>query len=63
MNLPGEIANKPFIVFSARSRRCEVNPLDPCGYNVGYQLTQIFAEDLEIINREMERDMGETKKR
>jgi hypothetical protein len=55
MNLPGEIASKPFMVFGARSRWCQVDPLDPCGYNVGYQLTQILPEDLEIINRIIER--------
>jgi hypothetical protein len=55
MNLPGEIASKPFMVFGARSRWCQTDPLDPCGYNVGYQLTKITPEDLEIINRMMER--------
>jgi hypothetical protein len=55
MNLPGEIASKPFMVFGARSRWCQTDPLDPCAYNVGYQLTQILPEDLEIINRMMER--------
>jgi hypothetical protein len=55
MNLPSEIASKPFMVFGARSRWCQVDPLDPCAYNVGYQLTQIFPEDLEIINRIIEK--------
>ena len=55
MSLPGEVASKPFMVFGARSRWCQTDPLDPCGYNVGYQLTQIATEDLEIINRMMER--------
>ena len=55
MHLPGEIANKPYMVFCARSRWCEIDPLDPCAFNVGYQLTHINPEDLEIINRMMER--------
>ena len=55
MNLPSEVASKPFMVFGARSRWCQVDPLDPCAYNVGYQLTHIFPEDLEIINRMMEK--------
>lgn len=55
INLPGEIASKPFMVFGAQSRWCQADPLDPCGYNVGYQLTQITPEDLEIINRMIER--------
>lgn len=55
MNLPGEVANKLYMVFGARSRWCQVDPLDPCAYNVGYQLTNIFPEDLEIINHMMEK--------
>jgi hypothetical protein len=55
MNLPGEVANKPFMVFDARSRWCQIDPLDPCAYNIGYQLTHILPEDLEIINRMMEK--------
>ena len=55
INLPGEIASKPFMVFGAQSRWCQADPLDPCGYNVGYQLTQITPEDLKIINRMIER--------
>ena len=55
MNLPNEVASKPYMVFGARSRWCQVDPLDPCAYNVGYQLTHIFPEDLEIINRMMEK--------
>jgi hypothetical protein len=55
MNLPSEIADKPCMVFGARSRWCEIDPLDPCAYNAGYQLTHIFPEDLEIINRMLEK--------
>lgn len=55
MNLPNEIADKPSMVFGARSRWCKIDPLDPCAFNVGYQLTQIYPEDLEIINRMMEK--------
>jgi hypothetical protein len=55
MNLPGEVASKSYMVFSARSRWCQVDPLNPCAYNVGYQLTGIFPEDLEIINRMIEK--------
>jgi hypothetical protein len=63
MNLPGEVANKPYMVFGARSRWCQVDPLDPCAYNVGYQLTHIFPEDLEIINRMMEKYGRDSEKR
>jgi hypothetical protein len=62
MILPGEDASKPFIVFGARGGWSEIDPLDPCAQNVCYQLTQIFAEHLEIINCLME-NMGETTKK
>jgi len=55
MNLPGEISSKPHMVFGARSKWGRADPLDRCAYCVGYQLTQIYPEDLEIINRMMER--------
>ena len=63
MNLPSEIASKPYMVFSARSRWCQNDPLDPCAFNVGYQLTHIFPEDLEIINRMMEKYGRECEKK
>ena len=62
MNLPSEIADKPYMVFGARSRWCEIDPLDPCAFNVGYQVTQIYPEDLEIINRMMEKYGKDCKK-
>ena len=54
MDLTGEVANKPFMVFVARSKWCEVDPLDPFVYNVGFQLINIAPSDLEIINRMIE---------
>jgi hypothetical protein len=55
MNLTSEVADKPFMVFMARSRWCQVDPIDPYVYNVGCQLTQISPADLEIFNRMMEK--------
>ena len=55
LNLPNELADKSFMVFRARSRWCKIDPLDPCSYNVGYQLTHISQDDLKIFNRMMER--------
>ena len=64
MNLASEVADKPFMEFIARSRWCNVDPIDPYVYNTGYQLIQISPGDLEIFNRMMEkygRDYGERK--
>jgi hypothetical protein len=55
MNLTGEVADKPFMIFVARSKWCKVDPLDPYVYNVGYQLIHISPGDLEIFNRIMEK--------
>jgi hypothetical protein len=55
LNLTSEVADKPFMVFVARSKWCKVDPLDPFIYNVGYQLVQIAPEDLEIFNRMIEK--------
>ena len=51
LDLTREMANKPSMVFEARSKWCKVDPLDPFCFNVGFQLTGISPEDLEIFNR------------
>jgi hypothetical protein len=55
MDLTSEVANKPHMVFVARSKWCEVDPLDPFVYNVGFQLINIAPPDLNIINRMIEK--------
>jgi hypothetical protein len=42
------------MVFVARSKWCEVDPLDPFIYNVGFQLVNISPGDLDIFHRMME---------
>lgn len=63
INLTSEVADKPFMVFVARSRWSNVDPLDPYVYNVGYQLIHISPGDLEIFNRMMEKYGREHDKR
>jgi hypothetical protein len=55
MDLTSEVANKPSMVFIARSKWCEVDPLDPFLYNVGFQLINIAPSDIEIFQRMMEK--------
>jgi len=55
MDLTSEVADKPTMTFVARSKWCEVDPLDPFVYNVGFQLINIAPGDLNIINRMMEK--------
>ena len=55
MDLTSEVANKPAMAFVARSKWCEVDPLDPFIYNVGFQLINISPGDREIIGRMIEK--------
>jgi len=51
MNLTSEVADKPFMIFAARSKWCKVDPIDPYVYNIGFQLLRISSDDLEIFSR------------
>ena len=55
MDLTSEVADKPTMAFVARSKWCEVDPLDPFIYNVGFQLINISPGDHEIIKRMIEK--------
>jgi hypothetical protein len=55
MDLTSEVANKPSMVFVARSKWCKTDPLDPFVYNVGFQLINISPSDFNIINRMIEK--------
>jgi hypothetical protein len=55
MDLTGDVANKPSMVFIARCKWCEVDPLDPFLYNVGFQLINIAPSDIEVFQRMMEK--------
>jgi hypothetical protein len=51
IELTNEIANKTYMVFSARSRWCQRDNIDPNSYNVGFQITNITPGDLDIFAR------------
>jgi len=55
MDLTSEVANKPSMVFVARSKWCQQDPLDPFVYNVGFQFINISPSDFNIINRMIEK--------
>lgn len=55
MDLTSELADKPRMIFVARSRWCKVDPLDPFCYNAGFQLIEMSSEDGEIFNRLIEK--------
>ncbi|MFZ5910319.1 MAG: PilZ domain-containing protein [Chloroflexota bacterium] len=55
LDLTSDVANKPFMIFKARSKWCQSDPLDPFVYNVGFQITEIASSDMEIFNRIVEK--------
>ena len=55
IELTNEVANKSYMVFTARSRWCHTDPLDPLSYNVGFQITNMIPSDFEIFSRMFEK--------
>ena len=55
MDLTTEVSNKAYIIFSAISRWCNVDPLDPFIQNVGFEITEIGTEDSAIYQRIVEK--------
>jgi hypothetical protein len=55
MDNTSDVADKDYLVFSARSRWCQPDSTDPALYNVGFQLVDILPEDLEIFIRIFEK--------
>jgi len=47
----GSVADKPSMVFVARTRWCKVDALDPFTYNVGFQIIRIEPADSLILQR------------
>jgi hypothetical protein len=55
IELTGEVASKNSMVFAARSKWCEHNPIDPFSYNVGFLITNMTPSDFEIFSRLFEK--------
>jgi len=55
IDITSDIADKDYLVFAARSRWCQIDPVDPTIYNVGFQLIDIAPEDVEIFIRIFEK--------
>lgn len=55
IELTGEVANKTFMVFAARSKWCQHDHYDPSAYNVGFQIVNMTAADFEIFARMFEK--------
>ncbi len=51
IDLTGEVSDKSYIVFIARTKWCQPDHIDPTSYNVGFQLISITPGDLDIFSR------------
>jgi hypothetical protein len=51
MDLIGEVASKSSMIFVARTKWCETDPLDPFVFNIGFQIIQISPNDMDIFKR------------
>ncbi len=49
--LTPNVAQKPYMIFKARSKWCQVDPINPFVYNAGFHLSEIRSEDRSIFNR------------
>lgn len=45
----GEISQKSYITFKARTRWCQKDPYDPTIYNVGFQIVEMTPGDFDIF--------------
>ena len=55
IDVPDEIGSKNFMMFVARSRWCQLDPLDNVSYNAGFQIVNMSPGDLEIFGRMFEK--------
>jgi hypothetical protein len=55
MDLTNEVSNQDHLVFSARSRWCQRHPIDPTLYNIGFEILNMSAGDLDIFVRVFEK--------
>lgn len=49
--LTPDVARKPFMIFSARSKWCQTDSIDPFVFNIGFHILEMHPEDRDIFNR------------
>lgn len=49
LELTPELADRPFIVFIARSRWCKTDDIQPNLYRVGFAIVEILPDDKQIF--------------
>lgn len=54
IDLNQDIAEKQFMIFSAISRWCHHDQIDPTSYNVGFQILEMSPVDMDVFLRMFE---------
>lgn len=49
LELTAELADRPFIVFIARSKWCKIDDIQPNLYHIGFAVVEILPDDKEIF--------------
>ena len=49
--LTPDVADKPFMIFSAQCKWCKTDPIDPFVYNTGFHLLEMNPEDRSVFVR------------
>lgn len=47
----GELSNKTYMTFTARTRWCGKDPYDPTTYNIGFQILDMSPSDRDVFIR------------
>jgi hypothetical protein len=51
LELTPELADRPFIIFIARSKWCKIDDIEPNLYRVGFEIAEIMPDDKDIFLR------------
>ncbi len=50
-----DVADKDFIEFGARAKWCNVDPVDPGVYDIGFEIIKISQHDTDIVKHIMDK--------
>lgn len=50
-----DVADKDYIDFGARAKWCNIDPVDPGVYDIGFEIIKIAQHDAEIIKHIMDK--------
>jgi hypothetical protein len=51
LELTHDLADRPFIIFIARTKWCKIDNIEPNLYHVGFELVEIMPDDKQIFLR------------